>query len=103
MKAQYAWKYVAENAGESLSEDQWEKLIAALHAAVDLLSPQRRAVYELRYKEGLSLEEIAQKLQLSRNTVRNHLAEAMKIIRAYMQQHVDFYVFCWFCYNFCIK
>ena len=100
MKAQYAWKYIAENAGEGLSEDQWEKLLSALHNAVNLLSPQRKAVYQLRYEQGLSLEEIAQKLQLSRNTVRNHLAEAMKTIRAHMLQNVDFYIFCWFCYNF---
>ena len=100
VKAQYAWKYLTENAGESLSEDQWEQLFAALHAGVDLLPPQRKMVYQLRYDQGLSYEEIAQKMQLSRNTVRNHLAEAMKTIRAHMLQHVDFYIYCWFCYHF---
>ncbi|MHA4809907.1 RNA polymerase sigma factor [Flavitalea flava] len=55
--------------------------------ALTLLSPQRRLVFQLSRNEGLNHEEIAQHLQLSRNTVKNHLVEALRFIRQYLGQH----------------
>ena len=100
VKAQYTLQQITEAATDALREDQRERLLIALENAVDQLSEQRKKVYLLRYKEGLGLEEIAKKLQLSRNSVRNYLAEAMKQIRAYLLQHVEFYLFCWVWYYF---
>ena len=74
------------------SERTDEKLISAeynqlLKQAIDQLSPQRRKVYELSRKEGLSLEEIAEQLKLSRSTVKNHLVEALRLIREWLAEH----------------
>ena len=55
-----------------------------LQTAVKNLSPQRRAVYYLRNYEGLSYTEIAQRLNLSNNTVRNHLAASLQFIRDFL-------------------
>lgn len=55
-----------------------------LQEAVALLSPQRRQVYQLSRVQGLNHEEIAVHLQLSRNTVKNHLVEALRFIRGYL-------------------
>lgn len=52
--------------------------------AVSLLSPQRRQVYQLSRLQGLNHEEIALHLQLSRNTVKNHLVAALQFIRSYL-------------------
>jgi RNA polymerase sigma-70 factor (family 1) len=52
--------------------------------AVALLSPQRRLVYQLSRNQGLNHEEIAGHLQLSRNTVKNHLVEALRFIRNHL-------------------
>lgn len=57
--------------------------------AVQALSPQRRKVYKLRHEEQLSHEEIATELNVSRNTVNNHLVEAQKLVHRYMAQHMD--------------
>jgi RNA polymerase sigma-70 factor (ECF subfamily) len=54
--------------------------------AIAQLSPQRRLIFNLSRIEGLSHEEIAQQLQLSKNTVRNTIAETLKSIRHYLQQ-----------------
>jgi len=52
--------------------------------AVNQLSPQRKRVFELRNLEDMSYAEIGETMQLSSNTVRNHLAAAVQSIRAYL-------------------
>jgi RNA polymerase sigma-70 factor (family 1) len=54
--------------------------------AVDQLPPQRKLVYQLSRQEGLDYDQIAARLGISRNTVRNHLVEALKDIRAWLQR-----------------
>lgn len=54
--------------------------------ALGQLSPQQRTVYELSKEEGLSYHEIADHLHISKNTVRNHLASAIKTVRAYLRK-----------------
>lgn len=55
-----------------------------IHEAMDRLSPQQREVFRLSRYEGLSYAEIAAKMGLSGNTVRNHLVKALKYIREYL-------------------
>ena len=52
--------------------------------AVVRLSPQRRLVYQLSRQQGLNQDEIAVHLHLSRNTVKNHLVEALRLIRKHL-------------------
>lgn len=52
--------------------------------AVDQLSPQRRKVYYLRSYEGLSYDEISKRLNLSPNTVRNHLTASTQFIKDFL-------------------
>jgi RNA polymerase sigma-70 factor (ECF subfamily) len=58
-----------------------------LEQAVSRLPLQQKTVYELSQLQGLSRSEIAEKLQLSPNTVRNHLSAAMLSLRSYLQHH----------------
>jgi RNA polymerase sigma-70 factor (ECF subfamily) len=60
-----------------------------LRDALSLLSPQRRLVYKLSRDGGMNHEEIADQLHLSRNTVRNHMVEALRFIRHYLGQHAS--------------
>lgn len=55
--------------------------------AVQLLPPQRALIFRLRHEEGLGYDEIATRLNLSRNTVRNHLGLALKQMREYLIRH----------------
>jgi RNA polymerase sigma-70 factor (ECF subfamily) len=59
---------------------------------IDQLSPQRRKVYYLRDYEGLSYDEISKRLNLSRNTVRNHLAASVQFIKDFLRSN-DTYIF----------
>jgi RNA polymerase sigma-70 factor (family 1) len=55
--------------------------------ALTLLSPQRRTVYQLSRVQGLNHDEIAHCLHLSRNTVKNHMVEALRFIRHHLGQY----------------
>lgn len=60
---------------------------AMVEEALRHLSPQRRLVFKLSRYHGLKLEEIARQLNLSRNTVKNHLAAALQSIRTYLTEN----------------
>jgi len=87
-KASYDEKFLKDLQGHMVTDEnnvdrqinmrQYEHL---LNEAIQSLSPQRKAVYELSRHEGLTFDQIAQRLGLSRNTVRNHLVEALKKVR----------------------
>ncbi|MGH9492635.1 MAG: RNA polymerase sigma factor [Terriglobales bacterium] len=51
-------------------------------AAVEELPAQQKAVFLLRFVEEMSLEEIAQALELRSGTVKSHLFRALRAVRA---------------------
>jgi RNA polymerase sigma-70 factor (family 1) len=59
---------------------------ALIQQAVDQLPPQQKTVYLLSRQQGLSYEDIARQLQLSPNTVRNHLVKALQFIRTWLDE-----------------
>lgn len=58
-----------------------------VNKALEQLPPQQQLIYKMQYTEFLSYQEIADKLGLSRHTVRNHMAKAIQSVRAYVEQH----------------
>ena len=56
---------------------------------IALLPPQQKLVYNLCHVEGMKYEEVAQKLQLSPETVRSHLKLALRFLRVYVSKHTD--------------
>jgi len=57
---------------------------ALVQQAVDQLPPQQKAVYLLSRQEGLDYDAIGRQLNISPNTVRNHLVKALQSIRSYL-------------------
>ena len=68
---------------ETILAQETERLI---HEAVNKLPPQQGLVFKMSKLDGLTREQIAEQLQISPNTVRNHLADAVKFIRVYMNR-----------------
>lgn len=62
---------------------------ALLQTAIDRLPLQQKQVYTLIKKEWYSREEAAAALQISPETVKTHLAQAMRHIRAWCLAHID--------------
>jgi RNA polymerase sigma-70 factor (ECF subfamily) len=63
-----------------------------LQDAVDRLSPQQKQVYVLMREEGMKRNEVAEKLGIQPNTVKEHMAKALKSIRAYCVANLDLYI-----------
>ncbi len=57
-----------------------------LQEALILLPPRQRQVYRLSRDQGLNHRQIAGQLQVSPNTVKNHLVYAIKFIRKYLSE-----------------
>ena len=64
-----------------------------ISAAINHLSPQRQKVFYLRHYDGFTNDEIAKKLQLSRITVRNHLAASVDFIKKFLSNNLGFQLF----------
>lgn len=69
------------------SRSTTEDLLAAkevqeqLQQAVAKLTPQQKLVFTLSREKGLKYEEIAAELNISASTVKNHMIDALRIIR----------------------
>ena len=56
-------------------------------SAVEHLSQQQRTIYSLSRYHGLSQEEIAATLHISRHTVKSHMNKALHVIRDYLRHY----------------
>lgn len=71
-------------AGEVVEEIDAKFTQSLIDEAVSQLPEKRKLVFLLSKKEGLSRKEIAARLNISENTVRNQLVEAVRAV----QEHV---------------
>jgi len=60
-----------------------------LKNAIDRLSPQQKVVYSLCHSEGLKYEEAALKLRISRLTVKTHMQQAIRSIKAHVSHIIS--------------
>jgi RNA polymerase sigma-70 factor (family 1) len=81
--------YFQETSGspeQQLLNKESEQLI---NMAIKQLPPQQRIIYCLCRQDGLSQDEIATKLQISRHTVKSHMNKALKFIRNFLHLHFE--------------
>jgi RNA polymerase sigma-70 factor (ECF subfamily) len=96
----------AANRNPRLKELLWEEIAAASSAradnllvekeyvqevrrAIDMLSPQRKKVYQMSREQEFTHDQIAEKLAISKATVNNHIVEAQRFIRNYLAKNLD--------------
>lgn len=56
---------------------------------MDKLTPRRREILKMRIERGLSLDEIAEQLQITRAAVKKQLYEATAFVRQYLLDHAE--------------
>lgn len=66
-----------------LEEQEADQLLKKIIAK---LSPQQQKIFRLSREQGLSHQEIASELHLSKNTVKKHVAESLKIFKLYFKK-----------------
>lgn len=62
------------------------ELNTLIEEALKPLSEQKKKVFRLNKIEGLSHDEIAEQMQLSKSTIKNHLSETLQHIRQHLLQ-----------------
>lgn len=62
---------------------------SSAQTVIDRLSPQRKRIFEMRNKEGLNLDEIACRLNISKSGVKKQLYEATHFVKACLQKEQD--------------
>lgn len=71
------------------TEDQLlEKELRKIYVeAISKLPAQKKLIYQLSRTDELSHDEIALQLNISKNTVKNHMVEASRFIREYVRKN----------------
>ncbi|ATL46963.1 RNA polymerase sigma-70 factor [Chitinophaga caeni] len=77
--------HICDDSNTFLLEKEYRNI---LHKAIAKLPPQQKKVYLLIKEHGLKREQAAQELNLSPETVKRHLSEAMHFIRTYCLSHM---------------
>ncbi|WP_157760974.1 RNA polymerase sigma factor [Chitinophaga caeni] len=65
----------------------YAELKRLLGEAMQKLSPQQRRVYILGKQDGMKYDEIATALNISKETVKDHMSAALNTIREHMRVH----------------
>jgi RNA polymerase sigma-70 factor (family 1) len=64
-----------------------------VNEAIGLLPPQQQLVFRLSREKNFSHSDIAKQLQLSKNTVNNHISTSLRFIRAYLAHFMSLLFF----------
>ena len=78
-----------------LEEDMWipnqqmefREVYALVLKGIEEMPPVRRQVFSMSRLEGMSYEDISQQLNISRNTVKEHIVKALNFLRNYLAFH----------------
>lgn len=65
---------------------EWKEMRSQLNDAIGQLPPQMQAAFRLSRIEGLSHEQIAQQMGISRVTSQNYIARAIVFLRKYLKE-----------------
>ena len=68
-----------------IDEIHYLQLTENLRKLVDRLTPRQREIFLLSREKGLTHKEISEMLNISENTIKNHLVSAL----AYIKSHLD--------------
>ncbi|MGV8093244.1 MAG: RNA polymerase sigma factor [Mangrovibacterium sp.] len=83
-----------EKVPEPAQEEAFDELeqYAALYSALEQLPDQRRKILEMAIFDSMSYSEIAEKLKISKNTVKTQMGRAYRFLKENLSRE-DFYLF----------
>lgn len=81
------WKSISESHNAVDEQVALMDLSNCLEIALNKLTPTQKQVFNLSRVEGLTHQEIAIRLSISINTVKNHMVAALKSLRTSLQQN----------------
>lgn len=70
-----------------------KELMSSFYKAVDMLPAQKRDICMMKVQEELTNQEIAERMNLSVNTIKTHYSEALKLLRVHLSRMLIIVVF----------
>lgn len=84
--------YHQASTGNELDFRELEKVIKI---GIDGFSPRQQQIYKLSREEGLSHKQIAAQLNISYDMVREHMSNALKNLRKFLENHYTHLLLLW--------
>lgn len=81
-------KKVADESGHA-EEIYSEEQLAIVDRAIEALPEQQRKVFRMSRLEGLTYEEIAERMQISRETVKYYMKLAIESVSRFIRDHLQ--------------
>ncbi|MBE9598027.1 RNA polymerase sigma factor [Pedobacter sp. MC2016-24] len=69
----------------------YKDAVNMLDEALSALAPQQKIAYRLCHQEGMKYEEAAKEMNISTETLRAHMKQALQKIRAHFRKHAVLY------------
>lgn len=63
-----------------------KELMSSFYKAVEMLPAQKRDICLMKVQEELTNQEIAERMNLSVNTIKTHYSEALKLLRIHLSK-----------------
>jgi RNA polymerase sigma-70 factor (ECF subfamily) len=85
------YQYLMESFNDGLAESEIEETLemtSLIEKACETLSPQRKQIFYLKIMEGCSNQQIADKLNISVNTVKSQYYHILKEIREFVSKNM---------------
>lgn len=79
--------------GTAPEVDPDEEKISTIRAAIEALPPRRKQIYHMSRTQGLTYDEIAEELSISKNTVEVQLVKARQFLRKRLAHLAPFFIF----------
>lgn len=74
---------------EELPGETETDMLEMVYRMVDLLPEERRNVFLMVFVDGMSYQEVADKLQISKNTVKTQLSRSLKFLRETLKERYN--------------
>lgn len=66
-----------------------EELAVRIHTAIEELPPACRTIFKMAYQDGLSYQQISDKLNISKNTVKTQMGIAYRHLRSQLKSFIN--------------
>lgn len=77
------------------NEIDYRELEKVIKIGIDSFSPRQQQIYKLSREDGLSHKQIAAQLNISYDMVREHMSNALKNLRKFLENHYTHLLLLW--------
>jgi RNA polymerase sigma-70 factor (ECF subfamily) len=79
----------SEDTDTAIKDDQYNIILSQI---VGQLPPQQQKIYKMAKMEGLSHQKIGEDLGISTETVKKHMAQALKFVRQKISPYMNIFM-----------